>query len=273
MSEILLSIKNLKTIFKVGKDWSTTVNSISLDIFKRKTPSSTNSLIKVYYYLLTIVIGLVCTLNADKKDVGIHLYVPYNYSVIENSSHFNLSFHGSQLSYYPLKQRNSIGIGISTKINDKLRIEFDNELWNVNIARPGFATGAGAYKRLDQLINSVQINYLLYTFNYRIKLIGIASISYIKSQIGDYGYSESKKYFLNPYIKYAPSIGYSIGGGIHYELNENISIGLNIANSTHQISNILSNLFNKSDYIFSPLNIKRSHINFTLSYRTFLFNR
>jgi len=37
MSEILLSIKKLKTRFKVGKDWATAVNGISLDIFKGET--------------------------------------------------------------------------------------------------------------------------------------------------------------------------------------------------------------------------------------------
>ena len=37
MSEKLLSIKNLKTRFKVGKDWATAVNGISFDIFKGET--------------------------------------------------------------------------------------------------------------------------------------------------------------------------------------------------------------------------------------------
>lgn len=37
MNEKLLSIKNLKTRFKVGKDWATAVNGISLDIFKGET--------------------------------------------------------------------------------------------------------------------------------------------------------------------------------------------------------------------------------------------
>jgi len=37
MSKKLLSINNLKTRFKVGKDWATAVNGISLDIFKGET--------------------------------------------------------------------------------------------------------------------------------------------------------------------------------------------------------------------------------------------
>ena len=39
MSEKLLSIKNLKTRFKVGKDGATAVNGISFDIFKGETIS------------------------------------------------------------------------------------------------------------------------------------------------------------------------------------------------------------------------------------------
>ena len=37
MKTPLLSIKKLKTRFKVGKDWATAVNGISFDIFKGET--------------------------------------------------------------------------------------------------------------------------------------------------------------------------------------------------------------------------------------------